>query len=175
MLLQGTGRKISICCGISLCEHREGAGWVQVLEEEEEAQNLSPALLPHPAPARPGGLSLSSPAASRLLPLPGRVGCYQGAELQNIWKRHACICRRGAKMDALGYNKHPCICRGGENLSYLRRFWWMIFGGGFHCCLWLSVRTYNLFELGSLWKPGVILCVEIPLYSEAARSERRML
>lgn len=46
------------------------------------------------------------PPCSQALPLPWRVGCYQGAELQNIWKRHACIYSRGVKMDALGYNKH---------------------------------------------------------------------
>lgn len=33
------------------------------------------------------------------------------------------------------------------------------------------MRAYNLFELGSLWKPGVVLYVEILLYSEAAQSE----
>lgn len=39
-------------------------------------------------------------------PLPGRVLRYQGAKLKNIWKRHAGIYRRGAKMDALGDDKH---------------------------------------------------------------------
>lgn len=44
--------------------------------------------------------------------------------------------------------------------------------GGFTAVCSHKCNTDNLFELGSLWKAGVVLYVEILLRSEATRSEK---